>query len=47
MRETSCWASERSPWAAGGSKRYLWTERSVERAISYVVDGQGGPLRDD
>ena len=46
MRETGCWADRRSPWSDGGSKRYLWTPSSVERAIAYVVDGQGGPLPD-
>ena len=44
MRETGCWSYEHSPWAQGGSRRYLWTERSVECAIKYVVDGQGEPL---
>ena len=46
MREAACWSSERSPWSEGGSRRYLWTERSIERAIDYVVCGQGGPLPD-
>jgi REP element-mobilizing transposase RayT len=46
LRAAGCWESERSPWAGGGSKRYLWTERSVEMAINYVVNGQGGPLPD-
>jgi REP element-mobilizing transposase RayT len=43
MRQDGCWR-ERSPWADKGSQRYLWTERSVERAIDYVINGQGGPL---
>lgn len=46
MRERGCWECEHSPWAEGGSRRYLWTERSVELAVAYVMDGQGGPLPD-
>jgi REP element-mobilizing transposase RayT len=46
MRERGCWSYGHSPWSEGGSRRYLWTERSVERAVGYVVDGQGGPLPD-
>ena len=44
MREAGCWPYAYSPWAKGGSKRYLWDESSVLRAIAYVVDGQGEPL---
>jgi REP element-mobilizing transposase RayT len=47
MRESKCWAFENSPWSYGGSKRYLWTEISIERAIDYVVYGQGDQLPDD
>src|ERR1044072_789999 len=36
MRRDGCWRLERSPWADKGSKRSLWNERSVERAIDYV-----------
>jgi REP element-mobilizing transposase RayT len=46
MRATGCWDSEHGPWSHGGSTRYLWTRRDVERAVVYVVDGQGGPLPD-
>jgi REP element-mobilizing transposase RayT len=46
MREAGCWEYEYRPWAHGGSKRYLWSPASVERAIAYVIDGQGGPLDD-
>lgn len=31
-------------WARGGSGRYLWTERDIELASEYVVNGQGVPL---
>jgi REP element-mobilizing transposase RayT len=44
MREAGCWKSERSPWAEGGSKRYLWTEEQLVNAIVYVQDDQGEPL---
>ncbi|HSE97907.1 MAG TPA: transposase [Blastocatellia bacterium] len=43
MRQDGCW-QQHTPWADKGSQRYLWTERSVERAIDYVINGQGGPL---
>ena len=46
MRETGCWASELTPWVDKGSQRYLWTERAVERAIDYVLYGQGDDLPD-
>jgi REP element-mobilizing transposase RayT len=46
MRAAGCWPHEHSPWSVGGSRRYLWTEMSVERAIDYVINGQGGPMPD-
>jgi REP element-mobilizing transposase RayT len=46
MREDKCWNSENTPWAEKGSKRYLWSEKSVEKAIDYVINGQGKPLPD-
>jgi REP element-mobilizing transposase RayT len=44
MREDGCWTSEESPWAEKGSKRLLWNERSVGRAVDYVLFGQGDDL---
>ena len=44
MRERGLWCYERSPWARGGSTRYLWNETSLDRAIAYVLYGQGNPL---
>ncbi len=32
------------PWSRHGSTPYLWKERHVERAIDYVVNGQGDEL---
>ena len=46
MRQDNCWQLERSPWVSKGSKRNLWNERSVERAIDYVLYGQGDELPD-
>ena len=41
LREEGQWRYQSSPWAFKGSKRLLWNERSVERAIDYVLYGQG------
>ena len=41
LRQDGCWLPATSPWAEKGSKRYLWNERSVARAIDYVLYGQG------
>jgi REP element-mobilizing transposase RayT len=44
MREAGCWGSQLSPWAQGGSKKYLWTEEKLANAIAYVDTDQGEPL---
>ena len=44
MRKNGCWSSDYSPWADKGSKRNLWNERSIEKAIEYVLYGQGDDL---
>ena len=44
MRELGCWRSDLSPWARGGSEKYLWTEEELANAIAYVVEDQGEPL---
>jgi REP element-mobilizing transposase RayT len=46
MREDGLWLYQFSPWADKGSKRKLWNEQSVARAIDYVLNGQGGDLPD-
>jgi REP element-mobilizing transposase RayT len=46
MREDGRWLFDYSPWVDKGSCRYLWNERSVERAIDYVINGQGHELPD-
>ena len=46
MREDGCWMFEESPWVEKGSKRLLWNEQSVVRAVNYVLFGQGDDLPD-
>jgi REP element-mobilizing transposase RayT len=46
MRENKSWQFEHSPWAEHGSRRFLWTEKSIEIAIDYVINRQGKPLPD-
>ena len=46
MRCDGYWRHDYSPWAEKGSKRRLWNERSVARAIDYVLYGQGDELPD-
>jgi REP element-mobilizing transposase RayT len=46
LREAGLWREAFSPWADRGSKRRLWNERSVGRAIEYVLYGQGDELPD-
>lgn len=44
MRESGCWQSSRTPWAAKGSRRFLWTEEQLIEAIDYVLYSQGDDL---
>lgn len=44
MRELNCWHAEQSPWSGGGSTKYLWKEKDVAGAVSYVIEGQGDLL---
>jgi REP element-mobilizing transposase RayT len=44
MRQAGNWKERHSPWADKGSQRHLWNERSLARAIDYVINGQGGDL---
>ena len=41
LRERNQWLLSNSPWAERGSKRYLWTELHLQRAIDYVEFDQG------
>lgn len=44
MVESGAWQRGIKPWSRHGSTRYLWTGKSVDRAIDYVINGQGHEL---
>ena len=44
LRKEGLWPHPFSPWSDKGSKRRLWNERSVAKAIDYVINGQGEDL---
>jgi len=44
LRACGVFSEAIKPWSRHGSTRYLWTERAVENACRYVVEGQGAPL---
>jgi len=46
LRKDGLWSHGFSPWARKGSKRKLWNEQSVAKAIDYVLYGQGDDLSD-
>jgi len=46
LRQAAFWPHPFSPWADKGSRRNLWNEQSVARAIDYVLNGQGDELPD-
>jgi REP element-mobilizing transposase RayT len=46
LRQQGLWNNEFSPWAAKGSRRRLWNEKSVASAVDYVLNGQGDDLPD-
>ena len=41
LRETGLLSGDIKPWARHGSTPCLWTEEAVEKAIDYVLNGQG------
>jgi REP element-mobilizing transposase RayT len=41
LRQEGLLGREVKPWARHGSTPYLWTEEQVQRAIDYVINGQG------
>ena len=41
LREAGLFGRDTRPWARHGSTPYLWTEEAVERAVDYVINGQG------
>ena len=44
LRRAGLLPDDVKPWTRHGSTPYLWKERHVERAIDYVVNGQGDQL---
>ena len=47
MRAAGLWKRATTLWAEKGSRRYLWKEKSVARAIDYVLHHQGNDLLPD
>jgi REP element-mobilizing transposase RayT len=46
LRAAGLLGSDIKPWGRHGSTPYLWTEEDLERAIDYVLNGQGNePFR--
>jgi len=41
LREAKLISDEVKPWARHGSTPYLWTDDELQRAIDYVINGQG------
>ena len=41
LREAGLLRQDAKAWARHGSTPYLWTEEEVQRAIDYVINGQG------
>jgi len=41
LREADLLGRDVKPWARHGSTPYLWTEEQIQRAIDYVINGQG------
>lgn len=46
LRREDQWRESHSPWSDGGSRRYVWTELGLERAIDYVMNRQDEPVPD-
>jgi REP element-mobilizing transposase RayT len=44
LRKLGLLARNIKPWSRHGSTPYLWKQRHVERAIDYVLNGQGDDL---
>jgi REP element-mobilizing transposase RayT len=44
LRKHGIWKLDHSPWVDKGSRRNLWNEDQLARAIDYVVNGQGDDL---
>ena len=46
MRDAGLYVGPETPWADKGSERWLWTRGEVNRAIDYVLYGQGDDFLD-
>ena len=44
LRAANLVGKDSKVWSRHGSTRYLWTEKHIELAVDYVVNGQGGDL---
>lgn len=44
LRKAGLLSRDVKPWSRHGSTRYLWKERHVDKAIDYVLYGQGDDL---
>lgn len=44
LRTANLVSTEAKLWSRHGSTRYLWTERHIEVAVDYVMNGQGNEL---
>lgn len=44
LRTAGLIGPDTKPWSRHGSTRYLWTEEHIQKAVDYVVNGQGGEL---
>lgn len=44
LREAGLAGADERIWARHGSTRYLWTDKDVEEAVLYVIEGQGRDL---
>ena len=44
LRQDGHWAHALTPWADGGSRRYVWTEVGINRATEYIISGQDGQI---
>ena len=44
LRSEGLYSAEVKPWSRHGSTTYLWKDRDVEKALEYVLLGQGDEL---
>ena len=44
LRAANLIGEDIKPWSRHGSTRYLWTEKHIQDAVEYVVNGQGDEL---